>query len=465
MIKLVASRGNTNLESTLRLTKDLKEEIDRFDEKIQEVTDNYSTKNDSNSVNNVELYMLDLLSRIEEAIPLINLSLTTSGANLSGSLSNQVSPGRLLQASNFVNKSNEEFKGELLQIGPTFQLTLYSIFYHRGRIINNRLNEISWKEEFTRADVSIWRQPTANNEYQYVLKIKENFQDDRYHDDEDDPQIIELDISTITRLFFSASGKLLKLEDRSTPVLVLKINKNFKDFENEQDSEEEHETNPVEWLSLGEYEQLYSDSSDESDSDSEEEAPQPQPQPHSSLSLLEYILRLCVLQSNDQLSILEVNDERLALYLNDENNVDKSVITTDGSDNFEDDSSSPVRIIERKSNRKGNRSTPVNSPKVSEITSRLKTVQVRDDDEDGRESKEKGQPPSTPQRAKKDDDDKDSPVPGEVESNVKLTPWERDKILKLRNGTTPLSGPASSAVYGTPINTLRKKILRRNLND
>lgn len=465
LIKLVASRGNTNLESTLRLTKDLKEEIDRFDDKIQEVSESYTgSKKENNSVNNVELYMLDLLSRIEEAIPLINLSLTTSGANLSGTLSNQVSPGRLLQASNFVNKSNEAFKGEPLQIGPTFQLTLYSIFYHRGRVINNRLNEISWKEEFTRADISVIRQSSAVDEYQCLLEIKENFNDDRYHDEDDEPQVIELDLTTITRLFFSASGKLLKLEDRSTPVLVLKINKSFKAAEsNEQEEVQQEDVNPVEWLSFGEYEQLY-DESDENEEDFDQEPNsaqrehQLQPsEPRNSLSLLEYILRLCVLQSNDQLSILDVNDERLALYLNDENNNERNtVITTNEAESFENESpSSPVRIIERKS-KKSSRLTPVSSPKVSEVTTKLKNVEINETEKTG----EKAAQPSTPQRGQ-GKNTKGSPLPGDVESTVKLTPWERDKINKLR---TPLPH-GSGGEYGTPTNTLRKKVLRRNLND
>jgi len=477
---LVASRGNTNLESTLRLTKDLKEEIDRFDDKIQEVSESYNaSKKDSNSINNVELYMLDLLSRIEEAIPLINLSLTTSGANLSGTLSNQVSPGRLLQASNHVNKSNEAFKGDELQIGPSFQLTLYSIFYHRGRIINNKLNEISWKEEFTRADVSIWRQASTLNEYQYFLKIKENFNDERYHDDEDEPKLIELDISTITRLFFSASGKLLKLEDRSTPVLVLKINKSFQNFENESSEDEEKSidqdiANPIEWLSLGEYEQLYnSTESDSSDSEDEEPQEPQQPQQNNSLSLLEYILRLCVLQSNDQSSILEVNDERLALYLNDENNSEKPMAGTIEEDTFENDSSSPVRIIERKkktitTSGISNRSTPRTSPKgtgTGDLTSRLKKIEINNNEDDDNN-------PKTPQRKFNDEENEGknqklggSPVPGELESNIKLTPWEKDKISKLRTPIISHGQGNQNIGYGTPTNTLRKKVLRRTLHD
>lgn len=44
LIKLVAAKGNTNLGSTLRLTRDLKEELDQFDYKISEITNNFQAK-------------------------------------------------------------------------------------------------------------------------------------------------------------------------------------------------------------------------------------------------------------------------------------------------------------------------------------------------------------------------------------------------------------------------------------
>lgn len=386
LIKLVAARGNTNLESTLRLTHDLKEEIDEFDERVREIIEDENAGVEQ--VKEIEEYMADLLERIEEAIPLINLALTTSGANLNGSLPSQVSPGRLLQASDLVNKSNSVFDGSKdLLVGHIFQLTLYSIFYHRGRMVNSRLDEISWKEEYTKADVSIWR-VKSDNKYEYLLKIKENFDDGRYHEEED-PKEIKLDVSTITRLFFSASGKLLKLEDRSTPVLVLKINKSFGLEETEQE-------NLVEWLAFGEYEQLYESDSESEDSEEEEKGTE-----HKSLSLLEYMLRLCVLQANDQQSILTVDDERLNLYLQDEN---RTSFTTETTESLESESSTPVKIIERKSK------TPI------DLTNRLKKMSVEET-------------PTTPMKSR-DNESRESPLPGEKETNI-MTPWEKDKLSKM----------------------------------
>ena len=111
LIKLVAARGNTNLDSTLRLTKDLKQEIDSFDEKMKRLTEKVTTSKSSKSqeeaIKSVEAYIEDLLLRIEEVTPFINLSLNTTGTSLSTALPQQVSPGLLLQASNFVSRSND----------------------------------------------------------------------------------------------------------------------------------------------------------------------------------------------------------------------------------------------------------------------------------------------------------------------------------------------------------------------
>ncbi|SCW00012.1 LAFE_0B07514g1_1 [Lachancea fermentati] len=322
LIKLVAAKGNTNLQSTLRLTSDLKEEIDSFDSKITLITENYqSTKNERESIVAVENYINGLLARIEEVIPLINLSLTTSGANLSTALPQHVSPGRLLQASNFLIKSNDAFNGaEKCQVGPTFELTLFSVFYHMVSSETKDVGKprITWKEDMKKALVTIWRKPDERRDYDYSVRIQESFDDGRYHDtDEETPKLIELQIWQIIKLFFSASGKLLKLAERNSSVLVLKVDKNLK-----SPLQDDWNTSiqDIEWFALGEYEG--EDASDsESDSTTDEEPPLAvvENEISHSIALLEYLLRLASLQCSDQQSVLEVHDERLSLYLNDEN--------------------------------------------------------------------------------------------------------------------------------------------------
>ncbi|CEP63967.1 Yrb30p LALA0_S09e06568g [Lachancea lanzarotensis] len=322
LIRLVAAKGNTGLGSTLKLTKDLKEEIDQFDARISAITGNFNAKkNERDSIKAVEKYILDLLERIEEVIPVINLSLTTSGAKLSTALPQQVSPGRLLQASNYVTRNNDLFEeeGKNVQLGPVFALTLFSVF--QNLTASESKARVTWKEDMRKALFSVWRRPSRDREYDYFLKIKESFDDGLYHDaTEERVKELHFDIWQIVRLFFTASGKLLKLEERNSPVLVLKVDKNLKSpFVDDQGTS----TEDIEWLAFGEYEasneseESETDDADENYTSSAEELEETEVS--SSIALLEYIIRLSSLQCNDQKSILQVHDERLSTYLNDEN--------------------------------------------------------------------------------------------------------------------------------------------------
>lgn len=328
LIKLVAARGNTNLESTLRLTSGLEQAIDMFDIKIQKLTTNYNENDRNKSIKEAEAYINDLVLQIEDIIPLINLSLTTSGANLNISLPQQISPGRLLQASNYIIKSNELFDNKTeLQVGPTFQVTLFSIFYHLldSQLDNKSTMDIMWKEDIKRAMLSIWRRPVRSDfYYDYYIKINENFDDGRYHNlEEEKAKTLKLNIDQIIKLFFSASGKLLKLEERSSPVLVIKFDKLMTNSNGKSNSS----TKNIEWFALGNYEAEY-ESEEEEDNDNGtdkgnddefHDAISGLNELNNSLSLLEYLLRLASLQNHDGKSILEVKDEKLSIYLNDEN--------------------------------------------------------------------------------------------------------------------------------------------------
>ncbi|EDO15492.1 hypothetical protein Kpol_467p4 [Vanderwaltozyma polyspora DSM 70294] len=325
LIKLVAARGNTNLENVITLTSELKREIDNMDERLRLLADQAenSKKQDLNSgkkvIAKIESYIKDVLNRIDEVTPFLNLSLTTSGANLSTSLPKQISPNLLLQSSNYINTNNSLFKGtkksiDKLQVGPTFQVTLFSVFYKMGGNQN-----IFWKEDMRRADVKLFRIKDEKLEYNYIIRIEQNFEDTRYHDDDEKRHIIELKIPQIVKLFFSVSGKLLNLEEMDTPVLVLKIDKNIETTGNISSTED------IVWYALGGYEEIETSSENE-ESDTEEESFKSVDEDNTevenvslSIKLLEFIIRLASLQLNDQKDILGIKDERLSLYLNDEN--------------------------------------------------------------------------------------------------------------------------------------------------
>ncbi|KAF5102466.1 hypothetical protein D0Z00_000393 [Geotrichum galactomycetum] len=265
LIELISARGNTSLASTFQLTQELKRDIARFDEKVGAAIDSGNTgtsKGRQAALHSVQQYVNDLLFRIEEAIPLISLALTTSGANLSARMPDSVSPGRFLQAGSYLSKADEAYEniasGETsvpikVQVGPTFDLVMYTIFSggvktsSSSNSNSNKPNDVTWKEEFARCQVKIWRvnalgaqscagdtaaairaaeyYDNSTDAYQYIMTVRESFKDGRYHDRTEEKQKTRaLDISSVTRLFFSASGRLLQIEESRSPVLVLKLN-------------------------------------------------------------------------------------------------------------------------------------------------------------------------------------------------------------------------------------------------
>ena len=326
LIKLVAARGNTNLQSTLKITQSLKEEINQFDTRISnllgavEGSKNQKTRNDA--IKEAEEYLKDLLRRVEEITPYINLALTTSGANLSTSLPKNISPGLLLQASDSICINNRCFSPsnkDSFQVGPTFETTLFSVFYNL-----NTEDHINWKEDMRRALVTVARTPVEGDSvsYSYKLMIQQSFDDGLYHnteDGEEKPGSETFNIINIQKIYFSVSGRLLKLNECDSAVLILKVARD----DNAKASDSEDST--VSWFAFGEYDAVNDneDEDDESSSD-ENEASEgssviKQVNNSSSIALLEYIIRLTSLQQNDQADLLHINDERLSVYLNDEN--------------------------------------------------------------------------------------------------------------------------------------------------
>ncbi|KAI5954251.1 YRB30 [Candida jiufengensis] len=328
LIKLASAKGNTVLESTLELIDDLYLQFTDFDENLNLVVNNLSTTNTKESVIKVENYMNNLLVDINEAIPILNLSLITSGINLNGNLNfNEISPGRLLQASNYLVNSTPK-------IGPVFDLNYYTIFYNPSRLkyIDGELEEldcISWKETFARSSTTIEKK----GEFSYFLTITEDFNDDRYHEDDELPQTRKINLKNISTMFFTISGKLLKLENKNSPVLILKL---IDDKDNE------------EWIALGQLSKNEFDDEEEEDSEEEQESTKPKVLKSNSLSLLEYIIRLAKLQQIEQKSILAIPDEIIKLYLQDYNNnnqnLPKSIKQKSKEDQHKNETNSKITL-------------------------------------------------------------------------------------------------------------------------
>ena len=289
MIELIAARGNTSLESAVLLTKELRYEIQALGQRLSsaaasaESAKSSRMKTQDHSRNELELKLIvgdikKLLERIEDAVPLINLAITTSGASLSTSLPATVSPSRLLQASTFLTAGDTQFSmspDQAVQIGPTFTLSVYMLFAGHDRPQNEEdIRETTWKEVMHKARVKLRRVPmdvvastssggnaipsvdissptvdfeaerefklsatAARDEYAYQLMLVEDLDDDRVHDFEDGIQPEAFDdvsragiremvpVHEVSKIFYADTSKVLNIgtdSEANHPVLLLK---------------------------------------------------------------------------------------------------------------------------------------------------------------------------------------------------------------------------------------------------
>ena len=290
MIELIAARGNTSLESAVALTKELRLDIQSLAQRLaaanaaEVAAKKVKFNSQAHARNELELESLcaatrKLLEKIEDAVPLINLAITTSGASLSTSLPHTVSPSRLLQASTLITAGDTQYTlhpSEAVQIGPTFTLSVYMLFAGHDRPQNEEeIRETTWKEVIHKARLKLRRVPldyvghagsvpqgmpvaqispqdmtsdlyssvimradTRADEYAYQMMIVEDFDDDRYHDFEDseaqpgpfdDVKLAGIreviPIHEISKIFYADTSKVLNIgsdAESNHPVLLLK---------------------------------------------------------------------------------------------------------------------------------------------------------------------------------------------------------------------------------------------------
>jgi hypothetical protein len=242
---LRSARGNTTLESAVTLTKALRMDIQSLGTRLakaataEEASRRKSNRAKSQAGHEKEIREIvqeirRLLSRLEDAVPLFSLAITTSGASLSTTLPPSVSPSRMLQASAFLNAGDIQYSlnpRTSVQIGPTFTLTLYMLFAghsQRSQGDEDTARNEKWKEVIHKARVKLMRIPLQTishqhpnpsvhqgfddygigqpvlesiemgeeeartitgegkqQEYSYRLDIIEDLEDDRVHDFED----------------------------------------------------------------------------------------------------------------------------------------------------------------------------------------------------------------------------------------------------------------------------------------
>lgn len=279
-----SARGNTSLESAVTLTKELRWDIQSLGVRLAKAASAEESARRGNSRSKprpdhkAELRFIvqdikRLLTRIEDAVPLINLAITTSGASLSTALPATVSPSRLLQASTFLTACDTRYSidsSRPVQVGPTFTLSVYMLFAgHSNRPHDERgLRDMVWKEAIHKAKVKLMRGPLSDsyddgaptefrsstnadglgdsstvgtsehddsselqiagerkaNEYSYRLVIVEDLDDNRVHTyEENEPQPGPFEdvalaglrehfpIHQISKIFYADTGKILNI--------------------------------------------------------------------------------------------------------------------------------------------------------------------------------------------------------------------------------------------------------------
>ncbi|KAJ6070005.1 hypothetical protein N7499_011892 [Penicillium canescens] len=270
MIELIAARGNTSLESAVALTKSLRWDIQALGQRLAKaaaseelIRKGAKPKDRAQSEAEIKFIVKDikkLLARIEDAVPLMNLAITTSGAKLSTNLPATVSPSRLLQASTFLTAGDTQYSmspSQAVQVGPTFTLSMYMLFASHLRPHDEEsVREATWKEVMHKARLKLRRVPIDSlqspeggkraklpgpagaDEYIYQVLIIEDLEDGRVHTfDEDDPQpqnyegisqagIREiLPIHQISKIFYADTGRILNIStegETNNPILLLK---------------------------------------------------------------------------------------------------------------------------------------------------------------------------------------------------------------------------------------------------
>ncbi|TVY25567.1 Ran-specific GTPase-activating protein [Lachnellula hyalina] len=275
-----SARGNTTLESAVTLTKSLRWDIQSLGIRLEKAAaaEETSRKNRNKAktrasheleIRHIIQDIKKLLTRFEDAVPLINLAITTSGANLSTTLPASVSPSRLLQASTLLTAGDTQYRinsGSPTQVGSAFTLSLYMLFAghaFRAQEDSESTRETTWKEVIHKARVKLMRVPlnyTGHSnkspaehkaeesstisgegkamEFAYHIEIIEDLDDDRVHSFEDDETqpgpygdvllagIREtLPIHQISKIFYADTGKILNIGSQgetNNPVLLLK---------------------------------------------------------------------------------------------------------------------------------------------------------------------------------------------------------------------------------------------------
>jgi hypothetical protein len=161
----------------------------------------------------------------------------------------------------------------------------------------------------------------------YQLKITQDLEDGRYHDEDEVAATKLIAITDILKMFYTISGKLLNIEESTLPVLVLKLTFSEASADHKSKTATPKPASKTEWIAL----ELYRDSPDTDDEadedakkilknmksleiDSESISSKVTATPLDFLCSLEYLIRLCSLEMREFMSHTKVDDRIFNLY-------------------------------------------------------------------------------------------------------------------------------------------------------
>ncbi|CAO3630107.1 unnamed protein product [Cunninghamella blakesleeana] len=332
------------------MCNDLKRDIDSFTQETERALKN------NTDPSALVIRLKNLLHQVDDTLPSIHLSLRSVD-----SLAGKIPSSKLIQASSILQQSsssNIKEKKNHLQ----FTVTLYSLF--AANIRSNPTPDSSssspiecvWKEEARKCSLTIERiqsSSTENNNnnssnivddddsVQYNLVLNEDFNDGLYHENDDQPKKWEWRVDHIKKLFFTKSGKLLNIEDAKTSVLVIKLLKQINDKTEEEAKKVDDngaiktkETTPdihrdelklADWFAI----EIWNNDEDDEDEDENGDANKDKKSKNTkkknfkndsiqfpmSLLLLEYVIKLALLEVSEQMNHLNASDELLNTYM------------------------------------------------------------------------------------------------------------------------------------------------------
>ena len=270
----------------------------------------------------------ETLDLIRELVPFLLLGMQQSAlhSNSATAGSSILSLSRLLQAAHdltvthqlvsLYEKTQKTFQG--LPVGSALDVTVYTLF--EGSVRPKSFSDFTWKEEIPRANVCIQRMPPKEN-LDYALRIEQNMDDGRYHEDTETPQKRTIPLASVPKQFYTSSGQLLNIEGAHSAVLVLKVVSGKGETSN-SDTPVKQTARSIEWLALGLYNnQETSSSSSESEKDDTEPCQPPETpvcRDPGVLSRLDALLRLCALETYKQQTFCDIPDDLVHLFMSPE---------------------------------------------------------------------------------------------------------------------------------------------------